>query len=58
MLLMYRLFADDNSLQHALYNISDIESNLNRGLHVLEKWSCNGFLNSIHQKQSCIFFLL
>lgn len=31
------MFADDNSLQRASYNISDTERNLNHHLHVLEK---------------------
>lgn len=37
MLSMCRLFAGDNSLQHASYNISDIELNLNHDLQMVKQ---------------------
>ena len=36
MLTSCRLFADDNSLQHAAFNLHDIECNLNQDLESLE----------------------
>ena len=48
-LQMCRLFADNSSLQHASYDILDIEYNLNHDLHDL--------LSLINPKQRLIFFL-
>ena len=45
---MCRLFADNSYLQHASYDILDIEYNLNHDLHDL--------LSLINPKQRLIFF--
>lgn len=44
MLLMCRLFGDDNSFQYSLNNILDIKHYLNHDFKILESWSIKWLL--------------
>ena len=50
-----RLFADDNSLQHTVFNSYDIEYKLNQDLLNLETWSKNWLLSFNPSKTKAIF---
>lgn len=57
MLLMCRLFAEDNSLQYSSNNILvDIDNYLNHYLKILEPWSKKWFLKFNPTKTKDVFF--
>lgn len=58
MLTFCRLFADDNSFQHAAINVQDIEFNLNQDLLNLEIWSKKWLLSFILRKQKQFILIL
>lgn len=56
MLTSCRLFADDNSLQHAAFNLHDIECNLNQDLESLGSWSKKWLMSFNPSKTKAIYF--
>ena len=58
MVSLCRLFADDNSIQHASNNPSEIEFTLNHDLCVLDEWSKKWLLKFNPSKTKAVFFSL